>query len=624
MHKAALPWIGEITRQVEEAAALAQDVEWNVAKIEKGSVSLLLYETFDADFPVLLESAKITLPGGAITRINYRTRANPPILHRKELLLSPDDPRLPTFRALTRAAEDHGLFANPNRIGTRAAWSALIASAGLILHKGRLIPASERLVDVARHRTAILRRDLSQPIQLMMRLGVITKPRTIFDYGCGQGEDVAALRSEGYDAVGWDPHHATDGERRPADVVNLGFVLNVIEDRRERVETLKSAWSFARQALCIAVIRSGKLSTGNWTPYGDGVLTSRGTFQKYFQQQEFFDFVASATGERPLALAPGIVIAFRDKELEQEVQFRRRSRALIAGALPKAPAQSPRPSTAMLRRVQLDGVIDSLRAIALSLGRAPDKEEAPTDVLNELTKSRISWSRTAELLRGQLADDKDFNRCRETRRNDLLVHIALTQFPGSPKYRTLPKSIQLDIKAFFQSNAAAQEEGRRLLFAAGERAGVQKDIEYSVGERLGGIRNDRWFRFRSSALQRLPPRLRVLVGCAEVLQGGVEACDFVDIDLQAPRIVMVTCDDIDNAISFLTETITVDLNRLKVSANKVEPFSTPIYFKSRFLPPDDELILRALAFEDALAATGLFKPGTPTPPWPVVQAALKT
>jgi hypothetical protein len=336
VHKDALPLIGDLARSVEEAERLADRPNWNVAKVEKTSISLLLYEPFEEDFPALLASVKVPLLSGKITRTCYAQRANPPILHRKELLLPPNDPRLPRFRALTRAAEEHGLFANPNRIGTREAWNALIANAGLTLHKGRLLSIGEHKVDVARHRTAIVRRDLSQPMQLMMRLGIVTKTRSLFDYGCGQGEDVAALRADGYRAFGWDPHHAMDGIRAPAEIVNLGFVLNVIEDTRERLETLKAAWDFAEKALCVAVMRYGKVSTSGWKPYGDGVLTSRGTFQKYFRQQELHYYVAEATGQKPLALAPGIIVVFRDKDLEQEVLLRRHSPA-SADALPRPP-----------------------------------------------------------------------------------------------------------------------------------------------------------------------------------------------------------------------------------------------------------------------------------------------
>jgi hypothetical protein len=280
--------------QIKTAEKIAGSLAWNVAKIEKHSISLLLYESFDADFPALLASVKVVPSAESISRTDYRGRVNPPILHRKELLLPPDDPRLPQFRALTAAAEEHRLFANPNRIGTRAAWNALIAQAGLTLRKGRLVPSHDELFDIARHRTAIVRGDLSQPMQLMTRFGIVAKSRTVFDYGCGQGEDVAALSLQGYEAFGWDPHHAMAGPRRPADVVNLGFVLNVIEDPRERLETLKSAWGFARQALCIAVMRQGKVSTAGYRPYRDGVVTTRGTFQKYFQQQEFQDFVGNS------------------------------------------------------------------------------------------------------------------------------------------------------------------------------------------------------------------------------------------------------------------------------------------------------------------------------------------
>jgi hypothetical protein len=96
---------------------------------------------------------------------------------------------------------------------------------------------------VARHKTAIARRDLSQPMQLAVAHGVLPPGSTVFDYGCGLGDDVAALSAAGFEAFGWDPHHAPEGPRRPADLVNLGFVMNVVEDRHERAETLKAAWS---------------------------------------------------------------------------------------------------------------------------------------------------------------------------------------------------------------------------------------------------------------------------------------------------------------------------------------------------------------------------------------------
>lgn len=132
------------------------------------------------------------------------------------------------------------------------------------------------------------------------------------------------------------------------------------------------------------------------------------------------------------------------------------------------------------------------------------------------------------------------------------------------------------------------------------------------------------FRFLSSTLPRLPTRLRVLVGCAEVLQGGVAGCDLVDIDLEVPRVAMLTCDDLEKPIPFITERVKVDLGRLKVLADRHEPETTPVYFKSRFLPRDQPVPERQIEFETALATTGLFKGEAPEPRWADVRAALRT
>jgi hypothetical protein len=114
-----------------------------------------------------------------------------------------------------------------------------------------------------------------------------------------------------------------------------------------------------------------------------------------------------------------------------------------------------------------------------------------------------------------------------------------------------------------------------------------------------------------------------MVGCAEVLQGGVDAADFVDIDLESPRVTMVTCDDVEQPILFIVERVTVNLGRLKVSVDRREPGSTPLYFKSRFLPEGDELLEGQAEAEAALSATGLFEPGLAEPGWDKVAPSLK-
>lgn len=427
---------------------------------------------------------------------------------------------------------------------------------------------------------------------------------------------------QGIEAFGWDPHHAVDGPRRSADIVNLGFVINVIEDQRERAETVKVAWGFAERVLCVAAMVQGKVQTAGQKPHRDGWITSRGTFQKYYSQQELREFVATQTGQEPLTLAPGVVAAFRDKELEQEILLRRRSRSFVYGALPRPPRRErqavPRPGL----RERISSVLEELRMFALTTGRLPEATEVRRDVVEALANARVQWNRAISLLRDDLSSDEAFAESSRGRREDLLVHFALRQFPGAPKYRSLPSSIQADVKSFFGSLTAALDESRRLMFAAGDKAAIRADAELAAAAGLGGMRGEHVFRFKSSALPRLPPRLRVRVGCAEFLQGGVEASDFVDVDLEAPRITMVMCDDIDKPVPFVVERIRVDLGRLKVSYDRRDAETTPVYFKSRFLPNDEPGRERQIEIEAAMSASGLFEDGAAEPQWQLLKPLL--
>ena len=50
---------------------------------------------------------------------------------------------------------------------------------------------------IQRHKTAIRRGDFSRPVKCLLRDGLLGKDVTFFDYGCGRGEDVELLTSEG-------------------------------------------------------------------------------------------------------------------------------------------------------------------------------------------------------------------------------------------------------------------------------------------------------------------------------------------------------------------------------------------------------------------------------------------
>ena len=93
------------------------------------------------------------------------------------------------------------------------------------------------------HKTAMRRIALSRPVARALEDGLITKSRTFFDYGCGRAGDVIRLSQLGFDVSGWDPAYFPDEERVPSNVVNLGYVINVIEDFEERAIVDGTQWA---------------------------------------------------------------------------------------------------------------------------------------------------------------------------------------------------------------------------------------------------------------------------------------------------------------------------------------------------------------------------------------------
>ena len=108
--------------------------EFNVIKLNQRSrISFLRYESFDNPFPALLASLSCDLARRSARHIDYTARRNPPILHRKELLLPEDDPRVAEAARLTNRLERHGAFSNPATIGTRDGWQRHLLALGIEL-----------------------------------------------------------------------------------------------------------------------------------------------------------------------------------------------------------------------------------------------------------------------------------------------------------------------------------------------------------------------------------------------------------------------------------------------------------------------------------------------------------
>jgi DNA phosphorothioation-associated putative methyltransferase len=118
-----------------------------------------------------------------------------------------------------------------------------------------------------------------------------------------------------------------DAPPESAEVVNLDYVINVVEDPAERAATLQQASDLAR---CLLVVSAQVLIRGRGkTPveFGRGVRTGRGTFQKFYQQDELKSYLEEQLGTDALPAAPGVFYAFKDESLRQQFianRFRRR------------------------------------------------------------------------------------------------------------------------------------------------------------------------------------------------------------------------------------------------------------------------------------------------------------
>lgn len=219
-----------IIAQAAELVSPTAGNHFNVVKLSQhgDDLSLLDYPSFfDNPFPTLARSWRVSPASKSVVFRNYQESRNPPILHRKELLLPPGDLRIPEFALITESAESLGLFDEPNRIGFREHWYRLIAERGYELVGSEFLPLANATISqadtahesgdsVQRHRTALSRYNFSAPVQALSRHGLVRPGVTFFDYGCGRGDDVRGLQANGIDATGWDPHFAADSEKHVA------------------------------------------------------------------------------------------------------------------------------------------------------------------------------------------------------------------------------------------------------------------------------------------------------------------------------------------------------------------------------------------------------------------------
>jgi len=222
---------------------------------------------------------------------------------------------------------------------------------------------------IDRHKTAMTRYQMSKPISMALQHSIIQPGFSVFDYGCGKGRDVEELSKLGYEVTGFDPVYSNNTIKNEADIINLGYVINVIEHIDERNQILKEAYELTKHCLIVSaqVLPDNQKSKG--TPYLDGILTTQNTFQRYYEQNELKEYIRTILNREPVAASPGIFYIFKNDIDKDSFISERFNRKYIA---------QPRSLVSLEEKLQkYKPILLDLANLIGNIGRIPKNDEIP-------------------------------------------------------------------------------------------------------------------------------------------------------------------------------------------------------------------------------------------------------
>ena len=397
-------------------------------------------------------------------------------------------------------------------------------------------------------KTAISRWSISRPVALALEDGLISKETSFFDYGCGRGGDIRRLHGMGIEVSGWDPAYFPHEERTPADVVNLGYVINVIEDLEERAVVLYAAWNLAQRLLIVSARLEWEARQLAGDYQGDGIVTRKRTFQKFYTQEELRDWIKAVLGHDVVAAAPGIFYLFKDPAEEQAFVASRVAR--------RQPGPTIRFSEAEFKANKR--LLQPLMDFVSDRGRLPvDGEFTAAD---DIKRVFGGVPRAFSLVR-RVTGAEEWDAIRRQRTEDRLVYLALAAFPKRPRFSALPPDLRNDVRAFFGTYKKACMQADALLYSASDLRAVSAACERAA---VGKLLPDALY-VHYSALPHLPALLRVYEGCGRQLVGSIVGTTLVKLSRSRARVSYMIYPDFDRvAHPSLAESFVADLSRLQL------------------------------------------------------------
>ncbi len=406
----------------------------------------------------------------------------------------------------------------------------------------------------------------------MLRDGLLDSTRTFFDYGCGHGQDMAMLSDMAIQAAGWDPVHRPHGERQSADVVNLGFVINVIEDVQERQEVIRKAWDLCNTVLTVAAQVEFDAPEKVHAIHGDGILTSRGTFQKYYNQYELRDYLQTVLETDAVSAAPGVFYIFKDEGAKQQFVANKYHCRLTV----------PQRRMSEVLFEQNKDILEPFMVALTQYGRIPGPEElAEAAAIEERLGSLIKAFRLVQ----KVTDEEPWKQIAQRRTEDLFVYLALSRFRRRPPIAKLPLTVQRDIKAFLGSYPSACQKADELLFLAGNARAIDAACQRATVGQL--VENA--LTVHESALDSLEPLLRIYEGCARALVGNIEGANLIKLHRFSGKVSYVAYPDFEkDPCPALNLRVKVSLRSLNIDVFDYSEWPDPplLFRKDEFLPTE--------------------------------------
>ncbi|MFG2956384.1 DNA phosphorothioation-associated putative methyltransferase [Streptomyces sp. NPDC048291] len=437
-----------------------------------------------------------------------------------------------------------------------------------------------------RRRTAIGRATLSVPARQALADRQLTPDRTVLDYGCGRGDDVRALERLDCKITGWDPYYRSGSRVEPSSVVLLTYVLNVIEDPAERRETLKQAWELATTVLIVSARLTWEKSKVRGETFGDGLLTSRQTFQHLYGASELRSYVEEVTRARVVSASPGIVYAFK----EDAARLSYLAQRIVPDAEWLASEDTATAITALVDYVE-------------RRGRPPRIDEMPRATAELL--AHLKPNELKRLVRDSADADKLFEGAKRSTLNTLL-YLAVELFNGRGPFSSLPESVQLDVRAFFTSYKEACQRSDRLLLKLRDDAYVRGAMNAS---QVGKLTPTALYVHRR-ALDQMPTVLRLYEHCASIAAGRPQDWTVAKLRHQGRAVSWLDYPDFDkDPHPRILSSYQVDLKTLETShTSYANSANRPLlHRKHEFLTPDDPDVPRYRRLTESEVRAGLYE-----------------